>query len=294
MSRVFRMDVKRVAVIGCGTLGTDVTILVLRGGCEVFLYDLKKRSADRACEMIRGSFVACPDTPVDLSSALHVLDKTEEVPHDVDMIVECIHEDVMAKKRLFEDLDDQLPRKVIFATTSSSITITELASYTNRPAQFIGILFPPDPILTEGIEIAKGLKTADETVEIATQFVNRLGKKPLIIGDSPGFVLPRILFMIINEAAFALMEGVASKEDIDLAMRLGANYPQGPLEWADHIGLDVCLRTISHLYGELKDPRYRPCPLLSRMVHAGYLGKKVGRGFYEYGGKLKDTTSTAR
>jgi 3-hydroxybutyryl-CoA dehydrogenase len=223
---------------------------------------------------------------------LHVLDKAEEVPHDIDMVIECIHEDVMAKKRLFEDLDGQLPREVIFATTSSSITITELASYTNRPAQFIGILFPPDPILTEGIEIAKGLKTADETVEIARQFVNRLGKKPLIIGDSPGFVLPRILFMIINEAAFALMERVASKEDIDLAMRLGANYPQGPLEWADHIGLDVCLRAISHLYGELKDPRYRPCPLLSRMVHAGYLGKKVGRGFYEYEERLRESTST--
>ena len=288
------MDVKRVAVIGCGTLGADVTILVLQGGYEVFLYDLEKRSAGRACEMIKTSFAASPDMPVNLDSALHVLDKTEEVPHNIDMIVECIQEDVMAKKRLFEDLDDQLPKEVIFATTSSSITITELASYTNRPAQFIGILFPPDPILTKGIEIAKGLKTADETVETARQFVSRLGRKPLIIGDSPGFVLTRILFMIINEAAFALMERIASKEDIDLAMRLGANYPQGPLEWADHIGLDVCLRAISHLYGELKDPRYRPCPLLIRMVHAGYRGKKVGRGFYEYGGNLKDTTSTVR
>ena len=291
MPRVFRMDVKRVAVIGYGTLGTDVTILVLQRGCEVFLYDLEKRSVDRACEMIRASFAASPDMPVDLDSALHMLNKTAEVPLDVDMVIECIQEDVMAKKRLFQDLDDQLPMEVIFATTSSSITVTELASYTNRPAQFIGILFPPDPILTQGIEIARGLRTADETVERATQFVNRLGRKALIIGDSPGFVLTRILFMIINEAAFALMEGVASKEDIDLAMRLGANYPKGPLEWADHIGLDVCLRAISNLHGDLKDPRYRPCPLLSRIVRAGYLGKKVGRGFYEYGEILKDTAS---
>lgn len=281
---MLRKGVRRVAIVGCGAMGTDVAILALRGGCEVFLGDLEESRADRAYEVIKTHITACSDIPVGSDSALHLLEKTEGMPPDVAMLVDCIEEDFMAKKSLFESLDDQLPREVIFATTTCSISITELASYTKRPAQFIGILFPPDSILAEGIEIAKGLKTGKETLEIAKRFVEQLGKKAVIVEDSPGFVLTRILFMIINEASFALMEGVASKEDIDLAMKLGANYPRGPLEWADHIGLDVCLQAISHLYDELKDPRYRPCPLLNRMVHAGHIGKKAGRGFYEYGG----------
>jgi 3-hydroxybutyryl-CoA dehydrogenase len=200
----------------------------------------------------------------------------------VDFAVEAVVEDEGVKRRLFADLDRLLPGGVVLATNTSSISITRLAAATRRPDCVIGMHFMnPVPIM-ELVEVIRGHATSDATHALTMELARRLGKTPVSVADYPGFIANRILLPMINEAAFALLEGVASKEDIDQVFRLGMHHPMGPLTLADFIGLDVCLGILEVLHKGLGDPKYRPCPLLRRMVDAGHLGRKSGRGFYEY------------
>jgi len=198
------------------------------------------------------------------------------------VVVEAVPEDVHLKESVLRNLDGVCPHDTVLASNTSAISITRLAAATGRPERVVGThFFNPVPAMRL-VEIVRGLRTSDATVETAIELARRLDKEPVVVDDAPGFVSNRLLMPMINEAVFALMEGVASREDIDRVMRLGMNHPMGPLELADLIGLDVCLDIMRALHQQFGDDKYRPCPLLARMVAAGHLGRKSGRGFYEY------------
>ncbi|HBL50984.1 MAG TPA: 3-hydroxybutyryl-CoA dehydrogenase, partial [Firmicutes bacterium] len=200
----------------------------------------------------------------------------------VDLVIEAITENAAVKKELFSELDKVLGPQAIFASNTSALSVTELARATSRPERFIGMhFFNPAPIM-KLVEIIRGADTAEGTFEAVRVLAEQLGKTPVTVNEAPGFVVNRLLVPMINEAVYALMEGVASAEDIDTAMKLGAGHPMGPLALADMIGLDVCLAIMEALDAEFGDPKYRPCPLLRKMVRAGRLGRKSGRGFFDY------------
>ncbi|HID25117.1 MAG TPA: 3-hydroxybutyryl-CoA dehydrogenase, partial [Thermoplasmata archaeon] len=201
---------------------------------------------------------------------------------DVDLIIEAIFENVTAKKELFQELDKICKKETVFASNTSTIPITDLASVTERPEFFIGMHFMNPVPLMKLVEVIRGLRTSDETAKLIKDLAEKMGKTPVEVNDSPGFVSNRLLMPMINEAVYCLMEGVGSAEAIDNVMKLGMNHPMGPLELADLIGLDVVLDIMTVLYQGFNDSKYRPCPLLKKMVQAGYLGRKTGRGFYEY------------
>ena len=201
---------------------------------------------------------------------------------DVDLVVEAIFENVKVKKELFKELDNICKKETIFSSNTSTIPITDIASATKRPEQFIGMHFMnPVPIM-KLVEVIRGLITSDETAVLIKELAEKMGKIPVEVNDGPGFVSNRVLFSMINEAIFCLMDGTGTAESIDSVMKLGMNHPMGPLELADLIGLDVSLNIMNVLYDGFNDSKYRPCPLLKKMVQAGYLGRKSGRGFYDY------------
>ena len=206
---------------------------------------------------------------------LEDLSKTE-------LVIEAVFEDFQVKKKMLQELDKILPAEAIMASNTSSISITKLAAVTSRPAQFMGMHFMNPVPLMNLVELIKGLATSRETFDQVKGLTEKLGKMPVEANDFPGFISNRILIPMINEAVFALMEGVGTAESIDSVMKFGMNHPMGPLTLADLIGLDVCLNIMEVLHEGFKDPKYRPCPLLRKMVDAGYLGRKTGRGFYEY------------
>ncbi len=201
---------------------------------------------------------------------------------DVDLVIEAIFENVKVKKELFKELDGICKKETIFSSNTSTIPITDIASATKRPEQFIGMHFMnPVPIM-KLVEVIRGLITSDETAALIKELAEKMGKIPVEVNDGPGFVSNRVLFSMINEAIFCLMDGTGTAESIDSVMKLGMNHPMGPLELADLIGLDVSLNIMNVLYDGFNDSKYRPCPLLKKMVQAGYLGRKSGRGFYDY------------
>jgi 3-hydroxybutyryl-CoA dehydrogenase len=207
---------------------------------------------------------------------------TLDVARDCQLVVEAVTEDFALKRQIFTALDATAPANAILASNTSSISITEIAAVTKRPAQVIGMHFMnPVPVMTL-VEIIRGLATSDATYAVTADLSQRLGKTPVEVNDYPGFVSNRLLMPMINEACYALMEGVATREAIDTVMKLGMNHPMGPLQLADLIGLDTCLHIMNVLHDGLGDSKYRPCPLLRKMVAAGWLGRKSGRGFYEY------------
>ena len=277
------MSFDRVLVVGAGQMGAGIAQVVATSGRDVLLHDTLPGATARGLEAIATSLGKLhqkggPDPGP-------VLDRitTVESIGEADLMIEAIVENAEAKKELLRAADDALPAHAILASNTSSIPITQLAAATSRPAQVVGMhFFNPVPVLAL-VEVIRAEQTSDETVEAIVALARDLGKTPAEANDFPGFVSNRILMPFINEAAYALMEGVAEPEAIDTVARLGFAHPMGPLALADLIGLDTCVAIMEVLHEGLGDPKYAPCPLLRRHVAAGRLGRKSGRGFYEYG-----------
>ena len=282
------MEIKKIAVIGGGTMGNGIAHVFAMKGFEVNLVEMKEELADKALATISKNLDRQIKkekiTEEDKKSILDRINKiigVENTPADVDLVIEAIFENKDVKVSIFNTLQPLIKSDSIFASNTSSISITEL-SVSNRPDKFIGMHFMNPVPMMKLIEIIRGYSTSDETFNTIKKLSEKLGKVPVEVFDYPGFVANRILMPMINEATFALMEGVASKEDIDTVMKLGMNHPMGPLTLADFIGLDVCLAIIEVLYNGYNDPKYRPCPLLKKMVAANKLGRKTGEGFFKY------------
>ncbi len=282
------MEIKKIAVIGGGTMGNGIAHVFAMNGFAVNLVEMNDELAEKAFGSISKNLdrqinkekISKSDKDAILKRITKVVG-VEKTPSDVDLVIEAIYEDKDAKLSIFNELHLIIKSNSIFASNTSSISITEL-SVTNRPDKFIGMHFMnPVPVM-KLVEIIRGYSTSDETFQSIKDLSEKLGKVPVEVFDYPGFVSNRILMPMINEAAFTLMEGVASKEDIDTVMKLGMNHPMGPLTLADFIGLDVCLAIMDVLYNGFKDSKYRACPLLRKMVASNKLGRKTGEGFFKY------------
>ena len=280
--------IKTVGVIGAGTMGNGIAQVFAQSGFSVILVDLAPAMLDRAQTAIEkslGKFVEKGTlTPADRDTAINRLSTATAVDRlaEVDYVVEAIVENADAKRALFSSLDAITRPDVILSSNTSSISITLLGAATRRPDKVLGMHFMnPVPLMTL-VETIRGQATSDSSMRIASELCATLGKTPIEAADYPGFIANRILMPMINEAIFAVMEGVGTPEAIDAVMKLGMNHPMGPLTLADFIGLDVCLAILNVLHDGIGDPKYRPCPLLRRMVAAGHLGRKSGQGFYPY------------
>jgi len=281
-------SIKTVGVLGAGTMGNGIAHVFARSGYEVILCDVEQRFLDRALETIDNNLnrevKKGKISEADKSAAVARIhpEVGVEALSAADFAVEAVPERLDLKIRVLKDADAVLRPGVILASNTSSISITELAARTNRPEHFIGMHFMnPVPVMVL-VEVIRGLATGDDTVQTTMSLCERLDKKPVVVNDAPGFVSNRVLLPMINEAAFAVMEGVATPEAVDAIMKTGMNHPMGPLELADLIGLDVCVDILGVLFQGFGDPKYRACPLLRNYVAAGWLGRKSGRGFYRY------------
>ena len=282
------MDITRIGVIGAGTMGNGIAQVFAQSGYEVRLCDAVPAALDKAKTTIEkslGKFVEKGKlSAADRDAALGRLttgDRLETLA-DVDYVVEAIAESVDVKRTVFRELDVITRPGVILSSNTSSISITVLGAATKRPDRVLGMHFMnPVPLMTL-VELIRGQATSPDSMQVATALCTRLGKTAVEAADYPGFIANRILMPMINEAIYAVMEGVGTPEAVDTVMKLGMNHPMGPLTLADFIGLDVCLAILNVLHDGLGDPKYRPCPLLRRMVAAGHLGRKSGRGFYQY------------
>ncbi|MGE0199431.1 MAG: 3-hydroxybutyryl-CoA dehydrogenase [Candidatus Melainabacteria bacterium] len=284
-------QIQTVGVIGAGQMGHGIAqVMALQGGCNVLLQDIREDALGKAksgVEKSLGKFVEKGKITADVQrETLARLQFTADLKSlsDADLIVEAIVEHEPTKLELFRQLDALAKPSAILASNTSSISITRLASATQRPTQVIGMHFMNPVPLMSLVEIIRGAQTSDATYDAIIALTHRLEKTPALSQDFPGFIANRILMPMINEAVFALYEGVGTAEDIDTVMKLGMNHPMGPLTLADFIGLDTCLAILNVLHEGLGDPKYRPCPLLKQKVDAGWLGKKTGRGFYVYDG----------
>jgi len=282
------MEIRTVAVIGGGTMGNGIAHTAARSGYKVVLYDIEQRQLDKALETISQNLdrevARNKITAVDKSTALAKILTTTNASAvaEADFVIEAVIEDIEVKSKTFQSADVIARPDVILASNTSSISITRIASRTKRPDRVIGMHFMnPVPVMPL-VEVVRGLATSDQTYATTKQLAESFGKTPVEVNDYPGFVSNRVLMPMINEAVFCVMEGVGSPEAVDSVMKLGMNHPMGPLALADLIGLDVCLDIMEVLQTGLGDSKYRPCPLLRKMVDAGQLGRKSGRGFYVY------------
>jgi 3-hydroxybutyryl-CoA dehydrogenase len=281
-------DLHTVGVIGSGTMGSGIAQVFAAHGFKVFLQDVSKAALDRAHAGIAKSLAKFVEkgrmTADDRDAALGRIVLATKLDHfaEVQYVVEAIVEDAHAKRVLFGQLDVIVPEGRMLTSNTSSISITTLGAATKRPELVLGMHFMNPVPLMSLVELVRGQSTSDEAMRAATTLSERLGKTPVEAADYPGFIANRILLPMINEAVFAVMEGVGTPEAIDTVMKLGMNHPMGPLTLADFIGLDVCVAILDVLHDGLGDPKYRACPLLRRMVAAGHLGRKSGRGFYTY------------
>ena len=284
------IEIKTVGVIGAGQMGNGIAHVCSLAGLDVRLNDLSEEKIQAGLATINGNMArqVAKDAITDAERQA-ALARIQPAPSyddlaGCDLIIEAATENEEVKRRIFQALCPSLKPDAMLATNTSSISITRLASSTDRPERFIGIHFMnPVPVM-QLVELIRGIATEDPTFESAKQFINRLGKTLTVAEDFPAFIVNRILLPMINEAIYTLYEGVGSVEAIDTAMRLGANHPMGPLQLADFIGLDTCLSVMQVLHDGLADTKYRPCPLLVKYVEAGWLGRKTKRGFYDYRG----------
>jgi 3-hydroxybutyryl-CoA dehydrogenase len=285
------MSIQRIGVIGAGQMGTGIAHVLALAGYDVVLDDLNKDALGKALERIEKNMqrqaakgVISEDAIKPALARIRTTQSMDDLK-DRELVMEAATEDEATKKKLFQELCPRLSPTAMLATNTSSISVTRLAAATDRPERFIGIHFMnPVPVM-QLVEVIRGIATDDATFQTALDIVKHVGKTAAYAEDFPAFIVNRILLPMINEAVYTLYEGVGNVDAIDTAMRLGANHPMGPLQLADFIGLDTCLAVMQVLYEGLADSKYRPCPLLVKYVEAGWLGKKTGRGFYDYRGE---------
>ena len=282
------MQIQRVGVVGAGTMGNGIAHVFARSGYAVTLFDVEQRFLDRALDVIAKNLaretakakITAEQEAAALERIMPVLDRSRL--GDCDFIIEAATEKFEIKAEIFRDLDRIARADIVLASNTSSISITKLGALTQRPAQVIGMhFFNPVPVM-KLVEVIRGLATSQSTYNVVRDLAIALDKTPVEVNDAPGFVSNRVLMPLLNEAMYAVMEGVATAPAVDEVFKLGMAHPMGPLTLADFIGLDVCLDIMRVLHAGLGDPKYRPCPLLIKMVDAGWLGKKSGRGFYQY------------
>ena len=283
------MEIKRVSVLGAGIMGAGIAQAAAQVGLDVKMMDIEDRFIEQGMDTIKQSLgrfvkkekISQADADAAVARIKGVTDLIESVK-DVDIVIEAIPENMALKKDTYGKIDRACPANVIFASNTSGLSITEMASVTKRADRFVGMhFFNPVPMM-QLVEIIRGFNTSEETVNVIRELATKMGKTSIVVSDTPGFATSRFIGVMMNEAINAYAEGIASAEDIDLGMKLGMNHPMGPLELADFVGLDTLLYSMEHMTEEYGDPKYRPALLLRQMVRAGHLGRKTGKGFYDY------------
>ena len=285
------MEVKKVAVLGAGLMGHGIAQVAAQAAkYDVSLRDVKQEFLENGMNMIKKSLqsflkrgkISEKEVEETLKRIHPTLDIKEAVT-DADLVIEAVPENVELKKKMYREVEKFAPEDALIGSNTSSISITELASATRRPERFCGMHFFNPPQLMRLIEIIRGVKTSDETINAIVEVTKRMGKEPVVVNkDCPGFVVTRVLIPALNEAMYLVWEGIAEPEDIDKAIKLGLNWPMGPFTLLDYLGLDTILSITGVFQNEIGDPKYRPCPLLRQMVKAGLLGRKTGKGFYDW------------